>query len=844
MNKKNRKLLWGSLITVVIVCIAIFILFTTYTAKRTQKTIANISRIYMEEINLQVQQKFETVTDLRLSQVEGILRKTQDQGYSYEELINELVLNSTYQNFSYLAFYTADGQLEMIYGDPVKLTDSEHFKVSLSEDGNVIEHGYTEDGKDILLIGKLAEYPMENNETSVALVAGVPIEYLQQSLYLSSDRANVYSHIIDKNGNFVIVSSEDGKNNYYDRVLEFFESTEEKTPEQYVSELQEAMLKKENYMATISYQGDPRYVYCSPLPGNSEWYLITVMPNTSLQNEITRLDKERVALTIGMIAVITLLLVIVFVWYFTMLQHQIKALHKAQEEAAYANQAKSEFLSSMSHDIRTPMNAIIGMTDIALKNVGDDERVTDCLNKVKLSSKHLVGLINDVLDMSKIESGKMVLNMEPLSLRETMDDIVNIIQPQVRAKGLLFDIFIRDILSEDVYCDGVRLNQVLLNLLSNAVKFTKEGGRIDVYVYQQPLSERPEDVRTHFIVADNGIGMSEEFQKSVYDTFAREDTDIVRNSTGAGLGMSITKSIITMMDGTIELKSRQGEGTRFHVTLDLKRCEERREMKLPDWKILVVDDNEQLCLSAVSNLKELGVSAEWTTEGKKAIEKVVEHHKNNDDYRFVLIDWKMPHMNGIQTIREIQKQVGTKIPVFLISAYDWSDLEEQVKDVEIEGFISKPLFKSTLYQRLISYTDGAEAPHDFEQTETPDFTGKRLLVAEDIEINWEIAEDLLGGFGFTLEHAENGAVCLEMYKKSEPGYYDAILMDIRMPVMDGYDATRAIRALDRPERIPIIAMTADAFSNDVQYCLESGMDDHVAKPLDIPKMISVLQKYI
>ena len=227
MNKKNRKLLWGSLITVVIVCIAIFILFTTYTAKRTQKTIANISRIYMEEINLQVQQKFETVTDLRLSQVEGILRKTQDQGYSYEELINELVLNSTYQNFSYLAFYTADGQLEMIYGDPVKLTDSEHFKVSLSEDGNVIEHGYTEDGKDILLIGKLAEYPMENNETSVALVAGVPIEYLQQSLYLSSDRANVYSHIIDKNGNFVIVSSEDGKNNYYDRVLEFFESTEE-----------------------------------------------------------------------------------------------------------------------------------------------------------------------------------------------------------------------------------------------------------------------------------------------------------------------------------------------------------------------------------------------------------------------------------------------------------------------------------------------------------------------------------------------------------------------------------------------------------------------------------------
>ena len=567
------------------------------------------------------------------------------------------------------------------------------------------------------------------------------------------------------------------------------------------------------------------------------------MKNDTLNEAVTKLDNIRAAIMIGSSLIILTAMLFVFYKYFGLTQQQMRALDKAKEEAVHANKAKSDFLSSMSHDIRTPMNAIIGMTEIGLKSVTDSERVEDCLKKIMLSSKHLLGLINDVLDMSKIESGKMTFHMNRMSLRETLDDIVNIIQPQVKARSQFFDIFIRNILSEEVYCDGVRINQVLLNLLSNALKFTQEGGRIDVHVYQEPSDQGEEYVRTHFEVEDNGIGMSQEFQKKIWDTFSRDSSEQVQKTTGTGLGMAITKRIVELMGGTIELQSELGKGSSFHVILDFRKAESVEEWKLPEWNVLVVDDNEMLCHSAVSNLEELGIHAEWTLDGKKAIEMIEERHNRKEDYRFVLIDWKMPNMNGLQTIRRIRERIGKSVPVFLIPAYDWSEIEEEARNVEIEGFISKPLFKSTLYSYLKHYAE--ENPDDSEENENeaPDFTGKRILVAEDIEINWEIANEILSSFGFELEHAENGKICVDMFSASEIGYYDVILMDIRMPVMNGYDATRAIRALTREDKeLPIIAMTADAFENDVQVCLQCGMNAHVAKPLDIEELIRTLQK--
>ena len=340
--------------------------------------------------------------------------------------------------------------------------------------------------------------------------------------------------------------------------------------------------------------------------------------------------------------------------------------------------------------------------------------------------------------------------------------------------------------------------------------------------------------------------MSEEFQKRIWDDFSREDTEEVRHILGTGLGTAITKGIIDLMGGKIFLDSELGKGSDFHIMLELKRADVQEEdMKLPPWNVLVVDDNEQLCESAVSNLEELGVHVEWALNGSKAIQMVEERHKSQKDYQCVLIDWKMPGMDGIQTVHEIRRRVGKAIPVFLISAYDCEDIENEISASAIEGFIPKPLFKSTLYQRLVMYAEGYTEDTEQKESQDVDFSGKRVLLAEDMEINWEVASEILSITGVELEWAINGKECLEMFEKSEVGYYDAILMDIQMPVMNGYDATQAIRSLERPDHdLPIIAMTADAFSGDVQKCLENGMNAHLQKPIDLKECMRVLQKYL
>ena len=519
----------------------------------------------------------------------------------------------------------------------------------------------------------------------------------------------------------------------------------------------------------------------------------------------------------------------------------------ARQEAERANRAKSEFLSNMSHDIRTPMNAIVGMTAIAAAHLDRDPgQVKDCLRKISLSSQHLLGLINDVLDMSKIESGKLTLNMGRLSLRETMDAIVSIIQPQVKEKGQVFDIFIRDILSEDVYCDGVRLNQVLLNLLSNALKFTPEGGSIFVTLVQEPSPRGERFVRTHFRVKDTGIGMSPEFQAKIFESFAREDSARVQKIEGTGLGMAITKYIVDEMKGDIQVSSQVGEGTEFHVTLDLERVDQpESEMSLPHWEMLVVDNDEALCRSAAATLEEIGVHAEWALDGESAVAMTEERHRRGEDYHVVLLDWQMPGMDGLETARALRVHLGDQVPILLISAYDWSDIEEEARAAGISGFISKPLFRSSLYYGLRPYAGAQEGPAVPPPEGHADFKGTRVLLAEDNDLNWEIAQELLSALGLELERAENGQICLDKFRSSPAGWYAAILMDIRMPVMNGYEAARAIRALDRPDAgVPIIAMTADAFAEDVQKCMDSGMNAHVAKPIDMREVARLLERYI
>ncbi len=848
MDKKVIRFFRRSIISVIVICVAVFFCLTMFMSYETEKSIEEISNIYMSEMSQQIQQKFRSIIRLRLEQVEGIIKRSPWSSLkNSEELRKELQVSGEIRNFTFLGFYGDDGNIDIIYGDEVQIADAaEEVHRSLREKGDLVTYGKNKDGEKVLLLGKQVFYEMENGKKSEAIIAGITMEYLNQALFLDENDAVAYSHIIDHNGNFVIRNSDAFRENYFERVKEQYQGVNRKAPEDYVEELQAAMKDENTYSTLVLIDGNERQIYCSPLSVSSSWYLITVMPSEVLGESITRLDTLRAVIMIGSGTVILLTMSVIFLMYYRLSQKQLRELAKAKEEADRANMAKSEFLSSMSHDIRTPMNAIIGMTEIAQRNLEDSARVEECLRKVRLSSKQLLGLINDVLDMSKIESGKMPLNIAPMSLRDAMDDIVNIMQPQVKAKKQYFDIFIKKIISEDVCCDDLRLNQVLLNLLSNAVKYTPEEGRIDIYMYQEASPKGEDFVRTHFRIEDNGIGMSPEFQKRIWDNFAREDSDEVRHIVGTGLGMAITKSIVDLMGGSIELESELGKGSSFHMMLDLKIADIKEEdMKLPKWNVLVVDDNEELCISAVSNLEELGVYVEWTLDGSKAIQMIEERHKKKDDYHFVLIDWKMPGMDGIETIHEIRSRVGDDIPVFLISAYDYSDLEEEISTALIEGFISKPLFKSTLYHRLIQYADGYTMEGEKKDEEDADFTGKRVLLAEDMEINWEVASAILSITGMELDWAVNGQDCLEKFQNSEAGYYDAILMDIRMPVMNGYDTTKAIRELDRKDKnLPIIAMTADAFSGDVQKCLDCGMNAHIQKPIDLKECTRVLQKYL
>ena len=846
MFKKTKRFLLVSMSCLVLLCVLIFIWLSSAMTGKSEEAINEVGKIYMSEMSMQLQQKFDAITMSWISQVEGIIRRTPPEENQYgQKMLDELALGASVRGFEYLGLYTFDGECEDIYGGPVSFYSEEEFQSTIEEEKKIIS-GYDAEGEKLLFLTIDAEYPMKGGKDSDMLVAGLPMSQLEAALVLYEERSMVYTHIVRKDGGFVVRSGEAFRDNYFDRLLETISSESEKSPEEYIDEIQTAMEENGEYSALVISDDTHRHIYCAPL-SNSDWYLVSVMPYGVLDDAIMHLSDERQKKMLTAGAIILAALLLIFIFYYRMSQQQLVELDKAEKAATSANKAKSEFLSNMSHDIRTPMNGIVGMTAIAIANIQDTARVQDCLKKISLSSRHLLGLINDVLDMSKIESGKLSLNIDILSLRDVMENIVNIIQPQIKERRQHFDIFIENIESEEVCCDGVRLNQVLVNLLSNAIKFTPEEGTINIYLYQEASPAGDSYVRCHFRVKDNGIGMSQEFQREIFETFSREDSK-VHKIEGTGLGMAITKFIVGMMGGTIEVESEQGKGSEFHVTIDLERATiQDADIVLPPWRLLVVDNNEDLCRSAASVLKGIGVQAEWVLNGREALQKIEENHRKNADYEIILLDWKMPDMNGLETTRGIRKIVGDDLPILIISAYDWSDIEEEARAAGAQGFISKPLFKSNLYLGLSRYVEGM-LEDDEQETNAEkelDFGGLRILLAEDNDLNWEIAEDILTDVGFEVEWAENGQICVDKFKQSELGYYDAVLMDIRMPVMNGYDAAKAIRALDRPDaRLPIIAMTADAFSEDIQRCLECGMNEHVAKPIDIEKLMKLLKRYL
>ena len=518
-------------------------------------------------------------------------------------------------------------------------------------------------------------------------------------------------------------------------------------------------------------------------------------------------------------------------------------LETALMHAESANSAKTTFLNNMSHDIRTPMNAIIGFTSLAASHVDNKEKVKEYLSKISTSSEHLLSLINDILDMSRIESGKVKINENPLHLPELLHDIRTIVQPNITSKQLDFLIDTVDVKNEDIIADKLRLTQILLNILSNGIKFNRTGGTISLRIRQ--LKSAPTGYGNYqFIIRDTGIGMKPEFQEHIFESFTREETSTVSGIQGTGLGMAITKNIVDMMGGTITVKSEEGQGSEFTVNLTFKLCGEAKSYEkieqLQGLKVLVADDDTDTCLSISGMLTEIGMRSEWTVSGKEAVIRAKHAMEMGDEFYAYIIDWLMPDMNGIETVRRIRRVIGDSSPIIILTAYDWSDIEEEAKEAGVTAFCEKPLFMSQLRELLTNPVPKTKEPEKREWI----YNGKRILLVEDNELNQEIAQTILEDAGFMVETANDGVEAVKKMEQAVPGQYDLILMDIQMPVMNGYEAAKQIRSLKNRETasVPIVAMTANAFEEDREKSYEAGMNGYLAKPVSAEALINTIDK--
>lgn len=526
-----------------------------------------------------------------------------------------------------------------------------------------------------------------------------------------------------------------------------------------------------------------------------------------------------------------------------------KALKEAYRAAENASRAKTEFLSNMSHDIRTPMNAIVGLTAIAGANIESQEKVIECLGKITKSSRHLLGLINEVFDMARIESGKMSLTEEDFNLPELVDNLITMTKTSIDEHHHSFEVHIDHIEHEAVCGDSLRIQQVFVNLMSNAIKYTPDGGHI-IFSIREKANGFSELGCYEFTIEDDGIGMTPEFQKIMFDPFSRADDHRTTKVQGTGLGMAITRNIVHLMNGDIEVDSAPNKGTKITVTvyLKLQESEKEQEKELVDLPVLVVDDDRTCCESTVATLEDIGIDGEWVLTGTEAVERCRARHKNNSDYFAVILDWKMPGMDGIETARNIRACVGEDVTIIILTAFEFSEIEEEARSAGVNAFIAKPLFRSRLTATLRQFVSGKKeknARNCLEDFANADYRGKRILLVEDNELNREIAIEIMGMTGAEIDVAENGKIAVDKIADAPENWYDLVFMDIQMPIMNGYEATAAIRSLSGARgHVPIIAMTANAFAEDVQLAKNTGMNEHMAKPLDMHKLNEILKTWL
>ncbi|MCM1055937.1 MAG: response regulator [Bacteroides sp.] len=726
--------------------------------------------------------------------------------------------------------------------------EKERFAVRYDGVGQSVESRF-----ESLLLGiKIRPFTVEEKNFT-HIVCSFHINTLGDELKIDCYGGEGYSSVFDRDGSYIVNMNRSHSVGKRDN---FFADISDYRPKDGVTmeDIRERIEKNEAF--TVSFETDNGGMLMRFTPIEEvDWYFVMSVSRSVFEEQSMHLLQIVLLIFIAMGSGVVLVLLLILrsrqsAAQARQEQKHREELNKALNMAESANRAKTTFLNNMSHDIRTPMNAIIGFTALAEKHVGNTEKLKSYLEKIGQSSAHLLSLINDVLDMSRIESGKVVIEEKPENLAEILQNVRSIIQTDIHSKQLELHIDAVNVTNENIYCDKLRLNQILLNLLSNAMKFTPAGGRISLRLTEKE-GQRDGWGDYELRVKDTGIGMSPEFAATIFEPFTRERTATVSGIQGTGLGMSITKNIVDMMKGTIEVQSEKDKGTEFIIALSFRLQEEGSEIAdlpaLEGARALVADNDTDTCQSVSQMLRRAGLRTEWTTYGKEAVTRAKEAVEIGDSYRVYIIDRQMSDISGSETVRRIRELVGDGATVILLTAYDWSDIENEAREAGATDIISKPLFPSSLTQALARICGkAAEQEEAKEEEEAVSFKGRRLLLVEDNELNREIATELLKEWGFLIETAENGQEAVEQVKASAPGYFDAVLMDVQMPVMNGYEASRAIRALDDPRLsdILIIAMTANAFEEDKQEALNAGMNDHLGKPIDIPVLLKTLQKYL
>ena len=705
------------------------------------------------------------------------------------------------------------------------------FATQLKEDGKLnVTRAYTNPVNAIQSISFCCPVTLRDEQTgqpqSAVLLRVVPVSFFESRwVFPTEEYDNAEISLIDTSGDYIVRGNSFKNMNFY----EFYQAYNRSAPTELESMKNRLEGTPGNFEMTNA-SGERCLAAHARVNSTDDWIIVTMIPASGL---------GRSFMNWTIIAIITVGLLLLLAFNLLIMMYFNRKLKAAVDSADKANRAKTDFLSSMSHDIRTPMNAIVGLSLLTEKNADDPTIVRENLQKMNRASNHLLTLINDILDISKVESGK--LNMSPVtfSIVECAENLVTISQPMVKEKNIDFRFHIDRVSHEYLYADQLRINQIFINLLSNAIKYTEPGGQVCVDMKEEP-GQTDKSVQLIYKVSDNGIGMTPEFMAKMYEPFSRQTDSRVNAISGTGLGLAITKQMIDLMNGTIDCQSEAGKGTTFTVKLEITIADRQmEEMKLPPIRVLIADDDEVLLETAKDTLSSIGVKADTARSGAEAIQMI----SDSADYQVMILDWKMPDMDGIEVTRRLRKEAHNDIPVILISAYDYSDIESAAKEAGISGYICKPLFCSTLYNKINEVLGNKSAPVN-PDSGLEDFTGMRILVAEDNDINWEIISNILEMHGIETERAENGQLVLDRINDKEKAGFDLIFMDIQMPVMNGLNATKAIRSLDDPEiaNIPIIAMTADAFSENVSECLAAGMNGHISKPIDIKLVMKEIRK--